>query len=63
MCQFFSANSDGKGGSVKITKKLIKKYKPCQEALNWWDGEADSIKVLKKLIKNTRKICLLEAKI
>jgi hypothetical protein len=36
---------------TKITNKWIKKEKPCQSALNWWDGkERDPITILKNLI-------------
>jgi len=34
-----------------ITDEWIAKWRPCQEALNWWDKkEQNSIKILKKLI-------------
>lgn len=35
----------------KITDTWIKEFKPCIEAVDWWDKEPSPIKILKKLIK------------
>lgn len=38
----------------EITDKWIKEFKPCQEAVEWWNKEPDPIKILKKLIKDKK---------
>lgn len=42
--------------SIKITKRFINKWKPCQEAVDWFyaQDERDSLAIIKKLIKEDR---------